>query len=200
MKSHNLESTIQKIASLLPNQGPIKDFIHQNILLAYLELPFEEALIKASAQYKARAYMDMAYYRQNYAQGAITLSMLNEALDYYLPTAISAEREFVYHALFAYKHINNIQTLNYITNNNNNISLLNLIHAHEREPGVKTASCADLIINQVGINFDHEIHQLLFRLLGSYVDQGVSLWPHLDQWPSLSRSCAEFFAARALCQ
>ena len=45
-------------------------------------------------------------------------------------------------------------------------------------------SIRDLVISQVGANFEHEINKLLFRLLGSYLDQGVSLWPHLDQWPS----------------
>lgn len=196
-KKYDLEGELKKIIWFLPNQGPIKDFIHQNILLAYLDMPFEEALLEGSKRYKARAYMELSYYRQAFKDSKITVIKLEEALDYFLPKDLRHEREFIYYALFNYAEIKNLQMLVYLTKKlgisaERSSQVLAHIHAHERAPGSAEPTIADLIIDRVGLGFDHEIHQALFRFLGSYLDQGVSLWSHLDQWPSFqSALCHE---------
>lgn len=188
--SYDLEGELKKIAWFLPNQAPIKDFIHQNILMAFLDIPFEEALVKASKLYKARAYMDLSYYRENFEQNKITPKDLHESLDYFLPKELESEREFIYYALFNYKEIKNYQTFLFLSRNTNT-QILEKIQALEEEPRIHAPKISDLITKQVGESFEHEINQLLFRLLGSYLDQGVSLWPHLDQWPSFQSAVCE---------
>ena len=195
--SYDLDGELKKIAHNLPSQVPIKDFFHQNILMSYINLPFEDALVKASKLYKARSYMDLGYYRQNFNQNKIDPNDLGEALDYYLPKEFVREREFIYYALFEYKEIKNYQTLLFLTHqaeisSDIRIKILETIHTCEQEPGFDLISISNLITKQIGVNFEHEINQLLFRILGSYLDQGVSLWPHLDQWPSFqSAVCHE---------
>jgi uncharacterized protein YbcC (UPF0753/DUF2309 family) len=193
--SFDLEKALQKIAWFLPNQGPIKDFIHQNILLAYLDMPFEQALVASGKKNKARAYMDLNYYRDNFDKQNISAQELGLALDYFLPSELSHEREFFYHALFAYKQVNNLETLNYLTREftnkpNEKADLLATIHACESDTQKDQPAIAELLTQQLGLDFDYEVHQVLFRLLGSYLDQGVSLWTHLDQWPSFQSAVA----------
>jgi len=191
--SFDLEGELKKIAWYLPSQVPIKDFFHQNILMAYIDLPFEEAILQAGKLFKARSYMDLAYYRENFKKNKIDPTDLGEALDYFLPKEFARDREFMYHALFAYKEIKNYQTFLFLTRQADIASdlcfeILENIHNNEQEPGHEVPKISDLIKKQVGNNFDHEINQLLFRLVGSYLDQGVSLWPHLDQWPSFQHA------------
>jgi uncharacterized protein YbcC (UPF0753/DUF2309 family) len=187
MTIFNLEEELKKIAWYLPSQVPIKDFFHQNILMSYINMPFEEALIKASKLFKARSYMELSYYRNNFENNKINPDNLDKALDYFLPKEFIRDREFIYHALFFYKEIKNYQTLLFLTRQEQ-IKILELIHAQEPEPAHDVSSIMNLITAQVGANFEHEVNQLLFRLLGSYLDQGVSLWPHLDQWPSFQEA------------
>ena len=101
----DLKKELEKIAKFLPNQVPIKDFFHQNILMSYINLPFEDALEKAGKFIKARSYMDVLYYRNNYNQNKINTHELNLALDYFLPKEFLGDRDFVYHALFSYKEL-----------------------------------------------------------------------------------------------
>lgn len=187
--SFDLDSELKKVAWYLPSQVPIKDFFHQNIIMAYIDLPFEEAIIKAGKLYKARAYMDLAYYRENFNQKKIDPNDLGEALDHFLPKEFARDREFIYYALFAYKEIKNYQTFLFLARQSDIasdlcIEILESIHNHEESLGQKIPTINNLIKKQVGANFEYEINQLLFRTLGSYLDQGVSLWPHLDQWSS----------------
>ena len=105
---------LQQIAHLLPKQGPIKDFIHQNILVAFLDENFDTAVKKASELFEARSFMDFSYFRTKFAEGVISESCLQQSLDHFLPKILHCEREFFYKALFDFQVINDEKTLHFL--------------------------------------------------------------------------------------
>lgn len=67
-----IRRTVEHLAHLLPAQGPIGVFIHQNTLHAFEHLPFEEAVQQASRVYGAEPYLTEAAFRREFARGRIT--------------------------------------------------------------------------------------------------------------------------------
>jgi uncharacterized protein YbcC (UPF0753/DUF2309 family) len=66
-----LMRTIERLAHLLPAQGPISIFIHHNTLHAFEHLPFEEAVEHAAGQLGREPYLAEARYRDKLASGRI---------------------------------------------------------------------------------------------------------------------------------
>src|SRR5262249_58455590 len=65
--SDSLASVINRLAHLLPAQGPISIFIHHNTLHAYEELPFEDAVVRAAGQLACEALLPGSRYRAQLA-------------------------------------------------------------------------------------------------------------------------------------
>jgi len=72
----DLRDLLDHYSSVLPVVEPIGEFIHYNTLQAFLGVPFEEALFKARNIYGARPYMPLAFYRAKYAAGLISRDLL----------------------------------------------------------------------------------------------------------------------------
>jgi uncharacterized protein YbcC (UPF0753/DUF2309 family) len=68
---HSLLRTIDRLAHLLPAQGPISIFIHHNTLHAFEHLPFEEAVEHAARQLEREPYLAESRYRDKLASGRI---------------------------------------------------------------------------------------------------------------------------------
>ncbi len=66
-----LPKSLKYIASLLPHQGPIEVFIHQNTLHSFENTPFWEALDKASTLFNAEAAMGEREARDAFRRGRI---------------------------------------------------------------------------------------------------------------------------------
>jgi len=66
-----LSETLDRLAHLLPAQGPISIFIHHNTLHAFEQLPFEEAVETAAAQLDRQPFLAEARYRDKLASGRI---------------------------------------------------------------------------------------------------------------------------------
>lgn len=162
------DEALQKIAKLLPHQGPIKDFIHQNTLSAFLELEkdFDSAVLEASRLYKAQAYMDLSFYREKFNEGKILTKKLEKAINYYLPKSNSDEKLIIKDALFKWGIIPN------------RITLKNL-SAPDKSQNKESFSFRQKLLSFTGPDFEHQCHRFLFRLLAAYLDQGVCLWPQL---------------------
>lgn len=152
--SWNLNATLERIAHWLPTQGPLKEFIHHNTLHAFQHRPFEEALAVASRLFGARDYLPLAWYQDAYAKGRIRPSALRRVLrdDGVLEMRLDdAVRELL---------------------------------AERPEPpppkGVAHDGIRAAWREVHGIDLDGLVHPTLFRLLASYLDQGVSVWrmPH----------------------
>src|SRR5262249_57178334 len=69
--SDSLASVINRLAHLLPAQGPISIFIHHNTLHAYEELPFEDAVVRAAGQLACEPVLPESRYRAKLAAGRI---------------------------------------------------------------------------------------------------------------------------------
>ena len=68
---HPLAPIINRLADLLPAQGPISIFIHHNPLHAFEHLPFEQAVELAAARLGRQPFLSEARYRQKLASGRI---------------------------------------------------------------------------------------------------------------------------------
>ena len=66
-----LAGTIDRLAHLLPAQGPISIFIHHNTLHAFEHLPFEEAVEHAALRLGREPYLAESRYRDKLASGRI---------------------------------------------------------------------------------------------------------------------------------
>jgi hypothetical protein len=67
----SLSQTIDRLADLLPAQGPISIFIHHNTLHAFEELPFEEAVELAGERLGCEPFLPESRYRDKLASGRI---------------------------------------------------------------------------------------------------------------------------------
>jgi uncharacterized protein YbcC (UPF0753/DUF2309 family) len=68
---HSLLRTIDRLAHLLPAQGPISIFIHHNTLHAFEHLPFEDAVEQAAMWLERQPYLAESRYRDKLASGRI---------------------------------------------------------------------------------------------------------------------------------
>ena len=68
---HSLLRTIDRLAHLLPAQGPISIFIHHNTLHAFEHLSFEEAVEHAAMRLEREPYLAESRYRDKLASGRI---------------------------------------------------------------------------------------------------------------------------------
>ena len=76
-----LRAAIDHVAHLLPAQGPISVFIHHNVLHAFEESRFEDAVVEAARIYGAQAYWPAEAYRAQFETGRITNDELSEVID-----------------------------------------------------------------------------------------------------------------------
>jgi uncharacterized protein YbcC (UPF0753/DUF2309 family) len=67
----SLTRIIDRVAHLLPAQGPISIFIHHNTLHAFEDLPFEEAVEDAAIRLGRQPYLAESRYRDKLASGRI---------------------------------------------------------------------------------------------------------------------------------
>ena len=77
----NLNETLEHLRHILPNQGPIKDFIAHNTLHGFQSVPFHEGLSLAGSLFGAKSYLDLEVYESLYQTGKITESHLDFTLN-----------------------------------------------------------------------------------------------------------------------
>jgi uncharacterized protein YbcC (UPF0753/DUF2309 family) len=80
-REDRLRQVVDKIAHLLPRQGPIGVFVHHNTLHSFEGLPFEQAVVDASRLFAAEPYMREATYRKELASGRIQFVDIDAVLD-----------------------------------------------------------------------------------------------------------------------
>ena len=79
--AHTITDAIEHAAHLLPAQGPIGVFIHHNTLHAFEHMPFEDAVVKASAIFDAEPFMQEREYRTALSCGRIREHDVDLVLD-----------------------------------------------------------------------------------------------------------------------
>ncbi len=146
-----LDAAIDHIAHWLPTQGPIKDFIHHNTLHAVQQYPFHQGVAIAAKVFGARSYLPVADYQALYQQGRIK--------DFALDWAIKQSGYTPDHYPFFRKNF-------FITDNT------------EHYPPVSLAShgIRNNWLNYLEVDLNSLVHPVVFRLLASFLDQGISRW------------------------
>src|SRR5438477_6674982 len=76
-----LTHVLDRLARLLPAQGPISIFIHHNTLHAFEHLPFEEAVETAAEQLGCNPFLSESRYRDKLASGRILAKDVATLLD-----------------------------------------------------------------------------------------------------------------------
>ena len=147
----DLDKAIDHISHWLPTQGPIKDFIHHNTLHAVQHLPFHEGVALAGKMFGARSYLPTTHYQKMYRQGRIK----DHAIDWALGrTGYSGKQlESIKQTLFEQDNVSHYPP----------VSLAN--------HGIRNAW-----LTRIELELNVLVHPILFRLLGNFLDQGISRW------------------------
>jgi len=164
-----IHQMIERISHWLPTQGPIKDFIHHNTLHAFQSRPFHEGVSVAARVYGAHDYLKLSEFQRLYHEKKISDSALQKSLS---RAGIAPEKQTEWKALL-------------------------LDSGREEAPprGIAVSGIRRTWQAALGVDLDATLHPTLFRLLGSFLDQGISIWrmPHasrLSFWECL-RSLVE---------
>ena len=138
---------LEHLKHYLPSQTPLKDFIHHNSLHAYQHMKFYDGIFTASKKFGYQVTLQLSEYRELYSMGRIK----DDVLERVITESKGAETV----ALWKDKLLNQ----SYDTCNNERIGLLRANWKKQHE-----------------IDLDNLVQPLLFRILCSYLDQGVSIW------------------------
>lgn len=147
----DLDASIDFVSNWLPIQGPIKDFVHHNILHAFQHLPFHDGLAVAGKLFGARSYLPMDDYQALYRQGRIKDFALDWALR---QTGCDPERQQAIRAtLFESDK-----------------------HSHFPPLSLANHGLRNAWLTRLEIDLNALVHPIIFRLLSSFLDQGISRW------------------------
>lgn len=132
----------------LPTQGPLKDFVHHNTLHAFQDMKFYDAIYKASAIFGYQTTFTLTEYRDLYGIRRITPKTLAKVI-----RQRKGNADFdVWHSRALYEEYD--WTL---------------------EPRV--GRLRDEWRQRYYIDMDNAVQPLLFRIVCSYIDQGIAISP-----------------------
>ncbi|TAF65429.1 MAG: DUF2309 domain-containing protein [Cytophagales bacterium] len=137
---------LQHLHHYLPHQNPLKDFINDNVLKSFQDLPFHEALLTASTILGYKTYLYLNEYRALYANGKINPLLFQKI--------IIDQKGIEQWDIWEKKLLEK----DYDTSLYNRLGQLHQIWT-----------------NHYHLNIEKEVHSFLFRLIGSYIDQGITL-------------------------
>jgi uncharacterized protein len=150
---YNEDRVLHKLKHYLPSQDPLKDFIHHNTLHVFQGERFHEAMHSASEMFGYKTYLHLDEYRQLFNEGRIRHNILARVI---------RERKKDGHVEFWVEQL---------LRKNVDLSLDSRIGSVRKE--WKNSYRTDL---------SKMIHPVLFRIVGNYLDQGISIsrFPVLD--------------------
>lgn len=157
----NENTTLDLLKHYLPTQAPLKDFIHHNTLHAFQNKNFETALNEASVLFGYRVSLSLHEYRQLYLNGKINQVLLDQLL---------LEQKGDKASDWKRKLLKSHQTP------------LHKPRIGELRKNWKTIYNYDLEL---------DVQPILFRLLCSFLDQGISIWNYPVQHKSFLDSVRE---------
>ncbi|MBC7874166.1 MAG: DUF2309 family protein, partial [Ferruginibacter sp.] len=157
-KHFDEKHVVHELKHYLPSQQALKDFIHHNSLHAFQHMKFYDALFKAATIFGFQVSLQLPEFRQLYKNGRIREDILDKVIEDKKGKAFVEE----------WKHILVVKEHQTIT--------LPRIGQLRRNWNEKYA-----------INLDNEVHPLLFRILCSFLDQGIAI----DHFPVSGKSFLE---------
>jgi len=142
----NEKEVIHHLKHFLPAQAPLMDFVHHNTLHAFQDLSFHEALHTANEKLGYQVYLSIEEYRSYYQNGRISSLVLDTQLQHKKGDQAAFWKDKLLHESYLAKY----------------------------EPRV--GSLRGLWKSKLGIDLDSLIHPNLFRLISSFLDQGIAIW------------------------
>lgn len=139
---------LNKLRHFLPAQAPLKDFIHHNSLHAFQDKTFFRALHEASEIFGYRTYLSLAEFREYFNKGRISKKIIDK---------IIADK--------------------WIGFANSEVMYKLLIEDYNESTEPRIGRLRDHWKIKLHFDIDGAVHPLLFRILCSYTDQGISAWP-----------------------
>lgn len=149
-QKHNLrfneQHLLHELKHYLPTQGPLKDFVHHNTLHAFQDMKFYDAIFKASAIFGYQTTFSLTEYRDLYAIRRITPEILERTI-----RERKGDKHFEeWHTRALYKEYD---------------------WTNEQRVGKLRNEWKRLY----PIDLDNAVQPLLFRILCSYIDQGIAI-------------------------
>lgn len=141
------EATLHKLSHFLPAQNPLKDFVHHNTLHAFQDKDFFTALQESSEIFGYKTFLPLSDFRNKLKKNQISSEILDKII-----FQKKGEDGF---SLWK----ENVLQKNYDET----------IHP-------KIGKLRSLWKEKYAINLDKSTHGILFRILCSYLDQGISVW------------------------
>ncbi len=145
-KFHEYE-VLKKIKHYLPHQAPLKDFVHHNTLSCFQEYPFEEAIARASKIFGYKTSLNIEEYRELYKKHLIREDILEQVI---IKRKGQDQADEWIHNLFHKQYNNSISS--------------------------RIGNFRNWWKNAYQVDLDHEINNVLFKLLAAYLDQGIAIW------------------------
>ncbi len=142
----NEHEVLAELKHYLPAQAPLKDFIHHNTLHGFQHLKFNQAISSASAILGYRVSLSLAEYRALYQAGKIRAEVLD---------CILTDRKG-HHQVGVWKE--------------------KLLHAQYHKASPRIGQLRANWKREYQLDMDSLVHPLLFRILCSYLDQGIAIW------------------------
>ncbi|HEU5121734.1 MAG TPA: DUF2309 domain-containing protein [Candidatus Saccharimonadales bacterium] len=139
---------IHTLKHYLPTQGPLKDFVHHNTLHAFQDMKFYDAIYKASAIFGYQTTLTLTEYRDLYSIRRITPKTLARVIQ----QRKGDEAFEAWHTKALYKE-----------------------YDWTREPRI--GRLREQWRQRYSINMDNAVQPLLFRIVCSYIDQGIAISP-----------------------
>ncbi len=143
----DVKHVLHEMKHYLPSQTPIKDFIHHNSLHAFQQMKFFDAIFKASKIFGFQATLPLHEFRQLYQVGRIKNVVLERVIAERKGTQLLAEWK------------ENLVIKEYDDITKPRIGLLRNNWKSEHR-----------------IDLDALVHPLLYRVICSYLDQGIATW------------------------
>jgi len=155
-------AVLHELKHFLPAQAPLKDFIHHNTLHAFQHLSFFKGIRKASDMFGYKVSLSLDEYRDLYREQRITPGVLEKIV-----TDKKGEAQtkvWLQKVLFEpYK--------------NGTLPKIGAIRSNWKR--------------HYQIDMDSLVHPILFRLICSYLDQGISIWGYPVRQKTLIASLRE---------
>ena len=143
----NENEIIHELKHFLPAQAPLKDFIHHNTLHAFQNLKWDSAIRRAEKMFGYKVSLSLNDYRNLYFSKKINHEILER-------TIIEKKGE------------HNVEDW-----------LIKTIYENYDESNTaRIGNLRSFWKTQYHINLDSVTHPKLFRILCSYLDQGIAIW------------------------
>ncbi len=141
------QHVINELKHYLPSQSPLKDFIHHNTLHAFQDKRFYDAIFKCSEIFGYEVTFPLSDYRKLLIEGRIIENVIDRIIK-----QSKGDKEFEY-----WKNL-----------------VLNKKFDNSFAPKIgRLRSSWKSILK---FDLDSNVQPLLFRILSSYLDQGIALW------------------------